>query len=163
MVESMLVTIVSAVVRLNPPSWHLVYEVRNAGQAVLWLVDQESLVLRREDAKIELSYARGDMRPGVQVFGYFDPKVEMLLPGVSLRRSVEIVWPCPLSDIWNSEREATPPPGDYEVSIKIGFAPMAAPEPPGVGESIEAPVLRWQRTTSSAPIRLSLPPYKPSG
>ena len=159
MVESMLVTIVSAVVRVNPPSWHLVYDVRNAEQAVLWLVDQESLVLRREDAKIELSYAREEMRPGVQVFGYFDPRVEMLLPGASLRRSVEIVWPCPLSDIWNNEREAAPPPGEYEVSIRIGFAPTAAPEPPDVGESVEAPVLRWQRTTSSAPVRIAIPSY----
>jgi hypothetical protein len=149
-------------VRLSPPSWHLEYDVRNAGHAVLWLVVEESLVLERVDAKIELSYARGEMRPGVQVFGYFDPKVEMVLPGASLRRSVEIRWPCPLSDIWNSEREAAPPPGDYEVSIKIGFAPTAEPETPGVGESIEAPVLRWQRTTISAPIRLAVPPYKPA-
>ena len=147
-------SIVSAIVNVSPPAWHLEYEVRNLGRVVIWLLVDESLVLRRDDAHIELSYARERMQPGVQVFGYFVPQVVKIPPGGSLRRSVEISWPCSLSDIWNAEREATPPPGEYEVSIRIGFALTAAPQPPKVGEDVEAPVLRWQKEAVSPPCGL---------
>jgi hypothetical protein len=157
-----LVSIVSAIVQVSPPAWHLEYDVRNQGRAAIWLVDEESLVLRRDDAHIELSYARGKMQPGVQVFGYFTPKVLKVPPGGSVRRSVEITWPCRLSDIWNAEREAMPPPGEYEVSVRVGFGSTAAPKPPKVGEDVEAPVLRWQKETVSPPVRLAIPPYTPS-
>ncbi len=50
-------------------------------------------------------------------------------------------------------------PGEYEVSIRIGYAATAAPEPPKVGESVEAPVMRWQQTTVSPPVRMAIPPY----
>jgi hypothetical protein len=156
---SVLVSIVSAIVQVSPPSWQLEYDVRNLGGAVIWLVDDESLVLKSDGAHIELSYARAKMRPGVKVFGYFDPKVVEIPPGGSLRRSVEITWPCRLSDIWNAERDATPPPGEYEVSVRVGFASTAAPEPPKVGESIEAPVLRWQKEAVCPPVRIPIPPY----
>lgn len=154
------VSIVSAIVQVSPPAWHLEYDVRNLGEGVVWLVVDENLVLRHEEAHIELSYARGKMQPGVQVFGYFDPEVVEVPPGGSLRQSVEITWPCPLSDIWNTEREATPPPGKYEVSVRIGFALTATPEPPQVGEDVEAPVLRWQREAVSQPVRIEIPKYR---
>ncbi len=157
-----MVSIVSAMVQVSPPAWQLEYEVRNLARTVFWLVVDESLVLRRDDAHMELSYARGKMQPGVQVFGYFDPKVAKIPPGGSLRRSVEITWPCSLSDIWNAEHEATPPPGEYEVSVRIGFASTAAPKPPKVGEGVEAPVLSWQKETVSQPVRIAIPPYTPS-
>lgn len=154
-----LVSIVSAIVNVSPSAWHLDYDVRNLGRGVVWLVVDESLVFRRDDAHIELSYARGKMQLGVHVFGYFDPKVVKIPPGGSLRRSVEITWPCSLSDIWNSEREGTPPPGEYEVSVRIGFASTAAPKPPKVGEGVEASVLRWQKEAVSQPVRIAIPPY----
>src|SRR4030095_1390365 len=160
--EKVLASIVSAIVNVSPPAWHLEYDVRNLGRGVVWLVVDESLVLRHDDTHSELSYARGKMQPGVQVFGYFEPKVVKLPPGGSLRQSVEIPWPCSLSVIWNAEREATPPPGEYEVSVRVGFALTAAPQPPKVGEGVEAPVLRWQKETVSPPVRISIPPYTPS-
>jgi hypothetical protein len=157
--EKVLVSIVSANAQVNPSAWHLEYDVRNSGQAAVWLVVEESLVLRCDDAHIELSYARGQLQPDVQVFGYFDPQVFKIPPGGSRRQSVEITWPCRLSDIWNAERETTPAPGEYEVSVRVGFASTAAPEPPKVGESIEAPVLRWQEEAVSPPVRIAIPPY----
>lgn len=157
-----LVSIVSAIVQVSPPAWHLEYDVRNLGGAVIWLVIDESLVLRQDDGHIELSYARGKMQPGVQVFGYFDPKVVAIPPGESVRRSVEIPWPCRLSDIWNDRREATPPSGEYEVSVRVGVASTAAPKSPKVGEGVEASVLRWQEEAVSPPVRIAIPPYTSS-
>jgi len=147
---------------VSPPAWYLQYEVRNLARSVIWLVVDESLVLRRDGSHIELSYARGKMQPGVQVFGYFDPKVDKILPGGSLQRSVGITWPCRLSTIWNAERESTAPPGEYEVVVRVGFALTAAPGPPKVGEGVEAPVLRWQKETVSLPVRITILPYTSS-
>lgn len=160
---NVLVSIVSVIVNVSPPAWYLEYEVRNLGRVIVWLVIDENLVFRRDDSRIELSYARGKMQPGAQVFGYFDPKVVKIPPGGSLRQTVKIAWPCSLSDIWNAEREATPPPGEYEVSVRIGFASTAAPKPPKVDESVEAPVLRWQKETVSPSVRIVIPSYTPKG
>ena len=77
------VSIVTAIVQLRPPAWHLEYEVRNQRPTVIWLVIDESLVFRHVGRHIELSYARTKMQPGVQVFGYFDPKVLAIPPGAS--------------------------------------------------------------------------------
>src|SRR6266481_2714987 len=118
MLGTVLVSIVSALVRVSPSAWHLKY--------------------------------------GVQVFGYFDPKVVKIPPGGSLRRLVEITWPCRLSDIWNDEREAMPPPGVYKVSVRIGFASTAAPKAPKVGEGVEAPVMAWQKTTVSPAVQIAI-------
>jgi hypothetical protein len=161
LVGKVLVSIVSAIVKMRPPAWYIEYDVNNLGGAEIWLVVDESLVLRLDEAHIELSYARGKMQPGVQVFGYFNPNVVNIQPGRSLRRSVEITWPCRLSDIWNAQREATPSPGEYEVSVRVGFAMTAAPNPPKVGEDVETPVLRWQKETVSPPVRIAIPLYTP--
>jgi hypothetical protein len=159
MVGTVLVSIVSAMARASSSAWDIEYEVRNEGQALIWLVVDESVVFRLDNGRIELSYARGQMQSGAHVFGYFDPKVVEIPPGGSLRRSVEITWPYRLSDLWNSEREAAPAPGEYEISIRVGYAATAAPESPKVGESVEATVMRWQRTTVSPPAQIAIPPY----
>lgn len=157
--EKVSVSISSAISQTNPPAWRLEYEVRNQGQEDVWLIVDESLVFRRDGARIELSYARGKMEPGVKVFGYFDPKVVKIPPAGSQRRSVEISWPCRLSDIWNVETEAMPPSGEYEVSVRVGFASTATPEPVQVGEAVEASVLRWQKEAVSPPVRITIPVY----
>jgi hypothetical protein len=151
------VVIVSAKAEINPPSWEIEYSVHNHTPAMLWLVVEESLVLKRDGARIELSYSRGRMQPGVQVFGYFVPTVIDLPPGRAVSQSVQIGWPCRLNDIWNSEREVALPPGQYEVSVRVGFASTPAPPPPEVGEDVEAPVLRWQEEAASSPVRIELP------
>ena len=154
-----LVSIVSAIVQVSPPVWRIEYDVRNLSGDVIWLIVDESLTLRHDEKHIELSYARGKMQPGVQVFGYFDPKVVNIPIGGSVRRSIEIPWPCRLSDIWNVEREVAPPPGEYDVSVRVGFALNEKPESPKVGEGIEIPVLRWQKEMVSPSVRIAIPPY----
>ena len=156
------VSIVTAIVQVSPPAWRLEYDVRNAGGAVIWLVIDDSLMFRQVGRHIELSYARAKMQPGAQVFGYFDPEVVAIPPGGSVRRSVAISWPCRLSEIWNDQREATPPPGEYEVSVRVGVASTAAPKSPTVGEGVEAHVLRWQEEAVSPPVRIAIPPYPSS-
>ncbi len=153
-----LVSIVSATVTASPPAWNIAYEVHNTGQSVVWLVVDESLKLRRKNNHIELSYARGKMQSGVQVFGYFDPKAVKLLPGESLRRFVDITWPCHLSDIWNNERVSSPPFGIYEVTVRVGFALTAAPKLEG-GESVEGSVLRWQMEAVSPSVQMEIQQY----
>src|SRR5260370_25252719 len=111
MLGTVLVSIVSALVRVSPSAWHLKYDVRNTGQVVIWLVVDESLVLRRDNAKIELSYAREKMKPGVQVFGYFDPKVVKIPPGGSLRRVGADTLHCPHVGLCDSEPQTTAPRG----------------------------------------------------
>lgn len=157
--EEVLVSIVNAQVKPDPPAWRLEYEVQNLGTTVIYLIVDESMVFRRDGMQIELSYAREKMQPDVHVFGYFDPIVEKMLPDGRLIRSVEVIWPIPLSDIWNPEREAVLPPGEYEVSVRVGYA--MTPEAPAaeIGESIETPVLRWQKQVVSPTVRLSIPPY----
>jgi hypothetical protein len=163
MAKNVLVSIARALVNVSPfVAWNLEYDVHNLGQKAIWLVIDESLVFRHDATHIELSYARGKMQPGVDVFGYFDPKVVKIAPGGSLRQSIEVTWPCILSDIWNAERVATPPPGEYEVSVRIGYASTATPRPPRVGESVETPVLRWQKEAVSPPVQIVIPPYTAS-
>lgn len=162
MAGKVMVSIVSAIAQTSPSAWHLEYELQNLEPATIWMLVDESLTLQRDDAHIELSYARGKMQPGLHLFGYFDPAVVTIPPGGRLRRSVKISWPCALSDIWNAEREAAPPVGEYEVSVRVGFASTALPQPPNLGEDVEAPVLRWQKEAVSAPVRLAIPPYTPS-
>jgi hypothetical protein len=158
-VEKVLVMITSVIVKPSPPTWHIEYDVCNVGKSVIWLIIDESLVFRRDDRHIELSYAREKMQPGVQVFGYFNPAVANIPPDGSLRRSVEINWPCHLSDIWNIEREVSPPPGEYKVSVRIGFASTEAPQPPNVGEDVEVPVMHWQKEAVSTLVQIVIPPY----
>jgi len=151
---TVLVSIVNLIMQVSPPAWQMEYEVRNLEASEIWLVVGESLMLKHDNKQIELSYARGKMQPGVQVFGYFDPQVVKIPAGGSLRRSVEINWPCRLSDIWNEVREVELSPGEYEVSVRIGFALTAKPKAPKVGEDVEDPVLRWQKTAVSPPMQV---------
>jgi len=153
------VSIVSTVVQVSPPAWHIEYDVRNTSDATIWLVIDESLVFREEGDRIELSFARGRMQPAAHPFGYFDPTVVAIATGQRRRQSVDITWPSRLSDLWNDRREARPSPGEYDVSVRVGFAPTRSPPAPKAGEGVETPVLRWQEEAVSPPVRLTIPPY----
>jgi hypothetical protein len=143
----------------KPAGWHLDYSVRNIGPATAWLVVDQSPVFTHEGSHIELSYARAKLQPGATLFGYFDPAVVKLAAGETIRRTVTITWPLSLSDLWNTVREAAPAPGEYSVSIRIGFGSTAKPESPKAGESVEAPVFRWQYESVSPPVKITVPPY----
>ncbi len=153
------VSIVEAVVDASTPSWRLTYEVRNSTGSPVWLVDDGALALRHVGRQIELSYAREAMQPGAKVFGYFAPAVVAIAGHDALRRSVMLRWPCRLSDLWNPQREAALSPGDYAVTVRVGFGTTDAPAPPRVGQEVEEPVLAWQTTAVSKPMTITLPPY----
>jgi hypothetical protein len=159
MPEEVVVTITNKMTRTEPPMSSLEYVVRNNLSEPIWLVDDGWLVWRKTGRQIELSFARAPMRPGVQVFGYFPPAVVKVLPGEGISRGYELLWPYSLDRTWNVERQAAPEPGEYSVSVRVGYGLTPAPDNPVLGESVDAPVLRWQREVVSQPVRFNVPLY----
>jgi hypothetical protein len=158
--ESVSVTIVAVVTEVRPPATTVRYQVRNHADATMWLVDDQWLTWLQRGRRIELSFNRVRMRPGAHVFGYFPPSVTGLPGGGLVVRSVRLTWPQPLAPLWNTEARAAPPPGEYEVSVRIGYGSTPEPDAPQLGESVEDPVLRWQREALSPPATLQVPPYQ---
>jgi hypothetical protein len=156
-VPTVAVEILAAERREEPPGATLTYEVRNEGDATVWLVDDGWLVWRQEDARIELGFQRAPMQAGVQPFGYWEPDVVPLEPGGAARREVELTWPEPLDDMWNAQDEAAPAPGEYEVAVRVGYGESETPpSPTRGGTGVEEPVLAWQREALSPPARLTV-------
>jgi hypothetical protein len=142
----------------DPRATNVRYVVRNQSDKSVWVVDDGWVTWRQDGDQIELSYARVPMQPGVQPFGYFDPAVVEVAPGDELERTVTLTWPQPLSRLWNAEAEADPPPGEYDLTVRIGYGVTPKPAPPQtLGEGVEAPVLAWQREAVSEPARLTVP------
>jgi hypothetical protein len=139
-----------------PPSTSLDFEVRNHGATAIWLVDDAWLIWRQQGSDIELSFARGRTQPGTQVFGYFPPSVEKVEPGASVVRTVRLTWPQRLDRLWNAQSQASPAPGEYNVSIRIGYGVTSEPDPPGL-EDVQAPVFRWQKEVVSPPAAMEVP------
>jgi hypothetical protein len=157
-VTAVTVEIVAAEPRTDPPGADFRYVVRNDGDATVWVVDDGWLVWRRQGRRIELGFQRVPMQPGAVPFGYFDPQVVALEPGAELTRAITLTWPQPLERMWNESAEAAPPAGEYEVAVRVGYGESPAPPPvTQVGESVEAPVLGWQREAVSAPVPLTVP------
>lgn len=144
----------------NPPSTQLEYRVSNETHAPIWLVEDGWLIWRQKGRAIELCYARGTMQPGSHVFGYFPPSVVQVKAGESVSHVIDLLWPQALDRLWNNTNIAAPPPGRYEVSVRIGYGETAEPDPPDLNESVEAPVLRWQKEAVSKAISFDVPPYR---
>jgi hypothetical protein len=140
----------------DPSRWHLEYSVHNSGETLLWLVVDENPAYQCNGYEMELGHARTHLQSVVRVYGYFTPKVVLLPSSQSWQRSLQITWPCQLSDLWSATREAAPTPGDYTVSVRVGYGLTAAPKGSREAESVEAPVLRWQQTVASPPVRMSV-------
>jgi hypothetical protein len=145
--------------KVDPPGSEIEYEVRNDTERPIWVVDDGWLTWRQDGQELELSYARGKMRQGAQVFGYFVPVVVKLDPGSSIMRTAHLKWPQSLDRLWNLEPQAAPAPGDYRISVRIGYGVTAEPDSPRLGEDVETPVLRWQREAVSTPVTINVPPY----
>ncbi len=141
------------------PSTHLEYQVSNDGDAPVWLVDDGWLIWKQTGDQVELSFQRGKMSAGSQVFGYFPPATVTLEPGDKVSRTVELNWPQPLDRLWNDEKLASPAPGQYQVSVRVGYGLTAAAEPPLLGEGVEATVFRWQKEVSSPAASMTVPAY----
>jgi hypothetical protein len=143
----------------EPPRTRLDYQVSNSGDATVWVVDDGWLIWRQSGSNLQLSFARGRMRKGVEVFGYFPPVVATLEPGEAMTRTVELTWPLRLSRIWNPTSEVSPAPGEYQAMVEVGYGRSPQPDPPTLEESVEDPVLRWQHEAVSPPFVLLVPPY----
>jgi hypothetical protein len=143
----------------EPPSTSVEFVVCNDSAAPVWLVNDQWLIWHQAGQEIELGFQRGAMRPGSHVFGYFPPTVTKIEPGSSHRRAVELRWPQPLDLLWNNSERAAPPPGLYQVSVRVGYGLTPEPESPKLGESVEAPVLKWQCEAVSQPVPMEVPAY----
>lgn len=144
----------------DPPSTTLEFVVRNEGSVPIWLVNDQWLIWQQNGKRIELSFHRGKMRSGAQVFGYFPPELIMIRPEDSITQTVELNWPQPLDSLWNKEPQAAPPPGLYQASVRVGYGLSAEPDVPELGESVEAGVLRWQKVAVSPTVSMEVPSYK---
>lgn len=145
------------------PGLEVVFEVHNGGEDPVWVVDEDELVWSREGDRIELSYARAPMDEGVEPFGYFEPAVSEVGAGESLRRTVSLRLPLELNPLWNDNFEVDPPPGRYDLRVRIGYGHSPEPESPDLDEAVEAPVLRWQREAVSDPVGVRVPDREDSG
>ena len=163
MIGTVTVVIVNVASQIEPPSTHLEFEVQNHSDAPIWLVDDGWLIWRQTGKEIELSYARGVMQPGTQVFGYFSPSVVKIDPGNRILHVVHLTWPQPLDRLWNAEPYATPTPGEYRVSVHVGYGVAPEPDLPSAGEGVESPIFRWQREASSESVSMQVPPYSQAG
>jgi hypothetical protein len=146
----------------EPPLTRLAYAVCNAGGRPVWMVDDGWLVFRQDGDRIELSFARGRLQKGVQVFGYFAPAVLRLDCGEIANRHVTLTWPLPLDRIWNAERIAAPAPGEYRLSVGVGYGMTPQADAPNSDESVDAGIRRWQRLALSAPVIVRISAYKGS-
>jgi hypothetical protein len=145
----------------RPPSTAIDYEVVNESREPVWLVDDGWLIWRQTGDEIRLSYARGPMQPGSHVFGYFNPAVVQLAPAERTARVARLTWPQRLDQLWNARAEAAPEPGNYRVTVSVGYGETPEPHGPALGEGVEAPVLRWQRVATSEPVPMRVPVYQP--
>ena len=160
MVGEVTVIIVKVSSQVEPPASWLEYEVWNEAHVPIWLVDDDWLIWRQTATRIELSYIRGRLRPGAQVFGYFPPSVIKVEPGDHVSKVIQLSWPYTLDQLWNTERFAAPPPGEYQVSVRVGYGLTDEPDAPNAGEGVEASVLRWQREAVSQAVQMEVPPYR---
>ena len=132
----------------------LTYAATNHSAAPIWLVNDDWFVWKQKNSDVEVSFARGRMRKGTQVFGYFPPQTIEIPPGGRMERQFTLHWPQRLSRIWNAAEAAERPPGKFRLSVRVGYGFTPEPEPPKLGEGVEAPVLRWQREAVSPPVEM---------
>ncbi len=140
----------------DPGTTIIDYRVENHGSAPIWLVDDGWLVWRQQGSDVELSYARAALQPGVEVYGYFNPEVVKIKPNTHVVRHIELSCPLALSRIWNTDSEVMLPQGVYDITIRIGYGLTREPQKPVLGESVETPVLRWQKEAKSSPARMQI-------
>lgn len=137
----------------------LLYVVRNGGERSIWLVDDDQLVWREQDDRIELSFARAPLSDEVEPFGYFRPDVRELQPDESVEKAVRLRWPQSVSTLWNETSKVEPDPGTYELRVRVGYGEEPEPDSPGVGDDVDSGVLAWQREAVSDPVSVRIEEY----
>jgi hypothetical protein len=155
----LVVDIVAVTSSVQPPTTDVRYSVRNAGAQPVWLVDDGWLVFQQNGERIEVSFARARLQKGLQIFGYFAPAVVRLNAGEATDRCFTLTWPMLLDRMWNTDRIATPTPGPYQLSVRVGYGNTPQADEPNSGEDVDGGVQRWQRFAVSAPVPLTVPAY----
>src|SRR5947209_5996687 len=145
----------------DPPGVAIHYRVRNENAAPIWMVNDRWIIWRQEASRIEVSLARGRMRPGTTVFGYFPPAVLKIESGNSVSDALTLDWPLRLDRLWNELSEVAPAPGRYELVLRIGYGLTSSPGELRAGDEVEDPVLRWQMEAASDPFPLDIGEYQP--
>lgn len=158
----LVVDIASVTSTTQPPATEVVYKVRNTDMQPVWMVDDGWLIFRQDGDLIEVSFARGRLRKGVQVFGYFAPAVLRLNPSEQVERHFTLTWPLELDRMWNVDRIAAPTPGKHRLSIRVGYGITPQADEPKSGKSVDGPIDRWQRLGQSAPVTFRIPAYEGS-
>jgi len=158
-IEAIIVEIVRVESRTEPPATQVEYAVKNNSSGPVWVVNDNWLIWSQAGKAIELSFKRGSMRKGSEVFGYFPPAVVRVDPGGSIRATIELAWPQRLDRLWNADSAAAPLPGDYDLRVRIGYGLTPEPEKPKHGEGVEDPVFRWQQEATSPASTMTIPAY----
>lgn len=158
--DAIVVVILNVVTLTTPPVTVIEYEVRNEGAAPIWLVHDGWPIWKQDGEYIELSFKRGAMRVGAQIFGYFPPAVVKVESKGRFQETVELKWPLDLDPLWNTMALARPTPGPYQVSVRVGYGLSAEPDAPTVGQSVEAGVLLWQQEAVSLTVAMIVPEYE---
>ena len=138
--------------RRDPPVLDISYNVSNSSPDPIWMVSDGWIVWSRIGGRIEISLARGKMNPASAVFGYFVPATVQIPSGSTRAGSLALHWPLELDRLWNREGTVRPPPGRYDFTLRIGYGTTPVPDDPVLGESVESPVLRWQKQALSDPV-----------
>jgi len=138
--------------RRDRPGLDISYRVTNNGPDPIWLVNDGWIIWSQSGGRIEISLARGTMNPASAVFGYFVPATVEIPSGSARAGSLALDWPLKLDRLWNREESVQPAPGQYDFVLRIGYGVTPFPDDPGLGESVESPVLRWQKEAEAVAV-----------
>ena len=160
--SSVRITVEKVAVSTSPPGNEVTFKVVNNSDQPIWLVDDDWFIWNSSGEITEISYARGKMVSGVEVFGYFDPKVKKIHPSETISRKQHFEWPVRLNGIWNQKEWASPPSGKVKVRLRVGFG--YNPNIPSQGtkdlKDIEESVLSWQEEATSEAFEMEIPEYQ---
>lgn len=132
----------------------ITYLVTNHFTFPIWLVNDEWFIWNQTNSELEISFARGRMQRGAQVFGYFPPETIEIPPSGRQEKRFTLHWPQRLSRIWNAVEIAERPPGRFRLSVRVGYGLTPAPKPSKLGEGVETPVLLWQKEAVSSLVEI---------
>ncbi|MEO1032081.1 MAG: hypothetical protein AAFX55_11785, partial [Bacteroidota bacterium] len=115
------VKIVDVQTNLTPTEILLHVEIQNNFREPIWIVNDDWFVWKKEEENIHISLAREKMRPGVEVFGYFNPNRKKVGPQETFYRKLKLIFPLRLNMIWNKEDKVHLSPGKYQFKISCSI------------------------------------------
>ncbi|MEO1033621.1 MAG: hypothetical protein AAFX55_19705, partial [Bacteroidota bacterium] len=108
-----------------------------------------------EEENIHISLAREKMRPGVEVFGYFNPHRKKVGPQETFYRKLKLIFPLRLNMIWNKEDKVHLSPGKYQFKATVGYG-FEEKFDEIKSENIEQDILNWQKKSTSEYVTITV-------